>query len=185
MGKTQVSGSRLGVVARSAAGVGAVASVIALLAGCAVTDTNAGVGTEASAASAPVTQSPTPRSTEDPSDIAEEGSVAYTCGKYGGLYSLELVTRWHLDQGFITPEAYGQFLDRQAFQISRLGSPEPELKLVTEGLSDFLATAPRTPEGWAYDSTSTQWNATAGAVNDACETAGYPVTVMAEPAMGG
>jgi hypothetical protein len=116
----------------------------------------------------------------DISDFSDATTVAFACGEFSALVSLEYMSRLNLDQGNTSPEAYGQFLERQAFQLAALGSGDPLLMEGADSIRTYLATAPATPEGWVYDSSSEEWFDAREELTTACEAAGSPLIVKSE-----
>jgi hypothetical protein len=113
-------------------------------------------------------------------DFSDKKAVAFACGEVSALISLEYMSRLNLDQGTTSAEAYGQFLERQAFQLSVLYSADPVLMDGAEAIRTYISTAPRTEEGWAYDATSTDWFGAQEDFVTACEAAGSPLIVKSE-----
>lgn len=114
-----------------------------------------------------------------------EPNAAFACGEFSALLGLEYTTRWNFEQGNTSAEAYGQFLDRQAFQLSQTYSTDPKLSDAVSDVRSFFASAPRSAEGWAYDPQSPDWFDAQGALAAACDENGTPLIVKAESGMGG
>jgi hypothetical protein len=173
MGKTQLTKAFAGSFGRGVAATVVVGAALAILTGCTV---GASEEPEPSA-------TPTPESSVDTS--MGEFSAAFACGEFSALLGLEYTTRWNFEQGATSAEAYGQFLERQAFQLSQTYSSDPNLRDAVAEVRDYFATAARSPEGWAYDPTSQGWRDAQTAMSAECDEAGTPLVVKAESGMGG
>jgi hypothetical protein len=173
MGKSQFVKLTATSFTRGVAAAVAMGGALAVLTGCV-----AGASSELEPS-----VTPTPAPSVDAS--MGEFSAAFACGEFSALLGLEYTTRWNFEQGATSAEAYGQFLERQAFQLSQTYSSDPDLRDAVAEVRDYFATAARSPEGWAYDPTSQGWRDARTAMSTECDEAGTPLVLKAESGMGG
>jgi hypothetical protein len=170
MGNSQLTNAMTTRFARGTSVAAAISGAIVLLTGCV-----AGSG------------QPAPTATPSPSADTSMGdeTAAFACGEFSALVGLEFTTRWNVEQGNTSAEAYGQFLERQAFQLSRLNSTDPSIRDAVSDVRTYFTSAAPSSEGWVYDPASSDWLAVQGAMTTACDEAGTPVIMKAESGMGG
>jgi hypothetical protein len=173
MGKTQRSNIRAKSFTRGVAAAVAMGGALAMLAGC-----TAGASSEPAPSATP-TQSPAVDTSMG------DHSAAFACGEFSALLGLEYTTRWNFEQGNTSADAYGQFLERQAFQLSQTYSSDPKLRDAVDDVRDYFSTTARSPEGWAYDPRAQEWFDAQDAMAAECDEAGTPLIVKAESGMGG
>ncbi|NQX27666.1 hypothetical protein HQQ81_09965 [Microbacteriaceae bacterium VKM Ac-2854] len=112
-------------------------------------------------------------------------SASYACGRYSSLLSLGWTTRWHHQQGDLSDDAYGQFLARQAFQLTTVATTDPAVTAAKTAATSYLKDTPATTQGWAYDPDSAEWSGIVSDLASACTAAGSELANWAEPGMGG
>lgn len=112
-------------------------------------------------------------------------SAAYACGRYSSLLSLGWTMQWHLQQGEVTQDAYGRFLERQAFQLTTVQTDDPALTEARTSVTDYLRDATATAEGWPYDPADPEWGGIVSDLGASCSAAGSELASWAEPGMGG
>ncbi|QHC67933.1 hypothetical protein GSU68_16065 [Rathayibacter sp. VKM Ac-2759] len=169
------SRNRIGSTARAGAAIAA-ALVLTALTGCAAT---------AGAEPAPTV---TVTVTAEPDAAALDGgdrSAAYACGRYSSLLSLGWTMQWYFQQGQVTEDAYRQFLERQAFQLTTVQTDDPALTTARTSVTNHLRDAPVTAEGWPYDPEDAEWGGILSDLGTSCSAAGSELASWAEPGMGG
>jgi hypothetical protein len=152
--------------------VGGIALVTAILAsGC------SSAGPLAASTHAAVHPSPTPSGLLPG---AGDTSANYVCGAYSAFLSVEAVGGSQYAKGEISAATYGSELDMISTSMQQIGAGA-----IGADAQNYLASAPKSALGWAYDPTAPAWAAQREELATKCAEAGSILGTYANSSMGG
>jgi hypothetical protein len=111
---------------------------------------------------------------------AGDTSANYVCGAFSAFLSVEAVGGSHYAKGEISAAVYGSELDVISQSMQEIGAGE-----IGADAQNYLASAPKTSLGWAYDPTAPAWAAQREELATKCAEAGSTLSTYADSSMGG
>jgi hypothetical protein len=111
---------------------------------------------------------------------AGDTSANYVCGAFSAFLSVEAVGGAHYAKGEISAATYGSELDLISTSMQQIGAGA-----IGADAQNYLASAPKTSLGWAYDPTAPAWAAQREELATKCAEAGSALGTYADSSMGG
>jgi hypothetical protein len=111
---------------------------------------------------------------------AGDTSANYVCGAYSAFLSVEDVGGSHYAKGEISAATYGSELEMISTAMRQIGTGE-----IGADAQNYLASAPKSALGWAYDPNAPAWAAQREELATKCAKAGSTLSTYADSSMGG